>query len=143
MAAVFRLENSRSPESLTAILGALVDWLGTPEQTELRRDLAHWLQRVLLPRRIPRTRLPEFNDLSEVQTMLAERVQEWTKQWRDEGWTEGVQAGEAALLLRQLERRFGPLTDPQKQRVQTATSETLLLWGDRVLTARSIDEVFQ
>jgi len=47
--------------------------------------------------------------------MLADRVTEWTEEWkrqgRQEGKREGRQEGEAALLLRQLEIRFGPLDE--------------------------------
>ncbi len=74
-------------------------------------------------RKLPGQRVPEVADLQEVDTMLAETVQEWTKQWQAEGWTkgwtEGMEAGrqdgrtagrqdgEATLLQRQLQRRFG------------------------------------
>jgi predicted transposase YdaD len=50
--------------------------------------------------------------------------------------------GEAELLLRQLERRFGPLSDAAKQRVAKADGETLLLWGDRILDARNLADVW-
>jgi hypothetical protein len=42
--------------------------------------------------------------------MLAERVVEWTQQWKEEGLQQGRQEGlaaERALLLRLVRRRFG------------------------------------
>ena len=71
----------------------------------------------MLPGRLPGVSLPEVGDLLEVKTMLAERVIEWTEQWKQQGLQEGLQQGlqqgklqgEAALLERQLTRKFGPL----------------------------------
>ena len=81
--------------------------------------------------------------------MLAERVIEWTEEWKRQGLEQGLQQGrqegrqegEAALLLRLLERRFGPLDEPIRQRVRTADAETLLQWGERILTAGTLEEV--
>ena len=48
-AALFRLENSRAAEDIERVLGTLVEWLGAPEQRQLRRAFVVWLNRVLLP----------------------------------------------------------------------------------------------
>jgi len=44
-------------------------------------------------------------------------------------------------LMGLLERRFGPLDEPIRQRVRTADAETLLQWGERILTAATLAEV--
>lgn len=61
--------------------------------------------------------------------MLAERVTDWTRQWKQEGLEEGLQKGhEDALkqarevLLRDLERRFGPLPEEARQRIDAIGS---------------------
>ena len=48
VAAVFRLENSRSAENVLAVVTALLDWLQGPQQTSLRRAFSVWIQRVIL-----------------------------------------------------------------------------------------------
>lgn len=49
----------------------------------------------------------------------------------------------AALLLRGLlEERFGGLSATVVERLEQADGERLLAWSRRVLTARTIDEVF-
>lgn len=58
------------------------------------------------------------------------------------GEARGRVEGEAALLRRLLERKFGPLPAAAQQRLAAADAETLLAWGDRVLDARSLDEVW-
>jgi len=53
----------------------------------------------------------------------------------------GEQRGEAKMLLRQIERKFGPASEPIRARITEADSKTLLEWSDRILEARSLDEV--
>jgi hypothetical protein len=59
----------------------------------------------------------------------------------ERGMRQGMQQGEAAVLIRQLRRKFGELPEDKRERVETADAETLLEWSDRILTANSIDEV--
>jgi hypothetical protein len=87
-----------------------------------------------------------LDELYEVRDMLAERVKEWTEQWKQEGLSQGLERGRmeggAALLLRQLSRRFGPLSEAARQRISLAGAETLLAWGERLMDARSLDEAW-
>jgi hypothetical protein len=105
-AALFRLENSRTPADVQRVLAALVAWLRDPEHDSIRRAFTVWLKRVLLPGRLPTVPTPEVQDLMEMQSMLAERVLEWHQQWKEEGLQQGLSA-ERALLLRQVRKRFG------------------------------------
>nr|VFJ63409.1 MAG: protein of unknown function (DUF4351) [Candidatus Kentron sp. DK] len=59
-----------------------------------------------------------------------------------QGMALGRGEGEAALLLRQLRRKFGPLPPEREQRIRDACPQTLALWGDRVLEAHTLKEVF-
>ena len=51
--------------------------LKSQEQTTLRRAFIVWINRVLLPVRLPGLTLPQVDYLLEVKSMLAERVKEW------------------------------------------------------------------
>lgn len=73
--------------------------------------------------------------------MLAERMNEWEKEWEQRGLKKGRLEGEAQMLARMLEKRFGPLTDQQLERIRSADEDTLWAWSDRVFQADSIDEV--
>ena len=53
-----------------------------------------------------------------------------------------IRKGEALMLTRQLTTRFGPLPDDTVARLGRASEPELLGWADRVLTARTLDEVF-
>ncbi|NEX17756.1 MAG: transposase [Halochromatium sp.] len=58
------------------------------------------------------------------------------------GIEQGERKGEAKLLLRQMERKFGPADVRLRQQIQEADAETLLEWSDRILTAESPEAVF-
>jgi len=50
--------------------------------------------------------------------------------------------GEAKLLTKFLERRFGPLPDSLRSRLAAADVQTLDRWADRMDSATTLDEVF-
>ena len=70
--------------------------------------------------------------------MLAERVVEWTKTWEQTGFYKG----EAALLERQLRKRFGPLDANTEARLQAASNAEIERWAERILEARQLADVF-
>ena len=71
---------------------------------------------------------------------------EWTEEWKQqgvaEGHQEGRQEGESLLLQRSLAFKFGALDEASLARLAAADSETLLVWGERVLTAPNLAAVF-
>jgi hypothetical protein len=73
--------------------------------------------------------------------MLATRVETWKRQWLQEGEQKGRQEGEAALLLRLLESRFGALPDWARDRIAAADTAALEQWGLRLLDSESLDDI--
>jgi len=59
-----------------------------------------------------------------------------------EGELKGRAEGKAELLLRQLGRRFGPVAPDIEARIHAADAALLDVWGDRILDARSLADVF-
>jgi hypothetical protein len=74
---------------------------------------------------------------------LAEKFDQWAEEYMRQGMEKGVGQGEALLLQRLLARRFGPLPTAVIARIAAATVEEIETWGDRVLDANSLDEVFR
>ena len=138
VSALFRLEKSRDPKRIEEIVTSLLEWLAEPEHASLRRAFTVWFNRVLFASRGGKEKPAEFKELTEVRAMLAETVAEWQEEWKSEGRKEG----ETNILLKQLELKFGKLSVDDKNRVQSADSETLLKWGERILTSDSLDELF-
>jgi len=59
-----------------------------------------------------------------------------------EGIQKGIQKGEAAILKRQLARRFEQLPDWVEPRLRKASRKELERWAERLLDAATLDEVF-
>jgi len=100
-----------------------IDWLDLLE-TVLVYKLPNYTREEILD-------MFNFNDIS---------IEE-TRYYQD-AMAKGETKGEAKLLLRLLERKFRPLPDSARQRVAAADAETLLLWAERVLDAKSLDEIW-
>ena len=77
-----------------------------------------------------------------IQQGMQQGMQRGIQQGMQQGVQQGMQLGEALLLQRQLTRRFGELSAAQQARLAAATPAQLEIWGDRVLDAASLDEVF-
>ncbi len=72
--------------------------------------------------------------------MLAENLIDWKNDFE----AKAVEKGEALMLTRLLQLKFGPLLDDaSRQRISEAESKTLLRWGGRILTAESLEDVFR
>jgi hypothetical protein len=148
---LFRLENSPDPERVVAVVDALLAiFAGNPGLASLRPVFVEMLAAVMGPL-APGLRVPA--ELLEVRSMLAARAEIWKQQWKQEGLQQGLQQGrqqglqqgrqegEAALLLRLLERRFGPLPGWAQARIADADRETLENWGLRLLDGGSLEDV--
>ncbi len=95
-AELVRLETlaAEGPAALRPILSRLSARLRGPGSASLRRALTVWFARVLLRRLLPGENLPQLHDIGEVETMLAEHVDEWTRKWMREGERIGKLEGE-------------------------------------------------
>lgn len=144
------LEASRDLQTLRREIARLRARLQAPGHDSLRRAFTVWVNRIAFRRMIPGQQVPPTETLEEIETMLAERVTEWTREWkrqglaegRKEGRLEGRLEGERATVQRQLAKRFGPLPEQALARLAAADAEALGLWAERLLDARTLDEVF-
>ena len=125
------LKKILGPEEDLSLLRAVLIWLGADP------DL-----------------IPENPSQEEATAMWNSTVQRWQQEFREEGREEGLllgrqegreegrQEGEAKVLLRQLERKFGPLDAQTRTRVLSANTDRLLEWADRILLADRLEQVF-
>jgi predicted transposase YdaD len=149
--ALFRLEHGRTPEDLRQVIQALGKMLQDPELSGLRRSFTVWIKSLLRRKTPAQTgEIEQINDLMEADTMLAERMEGWFEEVArksklegvQQGMQQGMQQGECLLLQRLLARRFGALPAEVLARLAKASLEELEAWGDRVLEAKSLEEVF-
>jgi len=104
-----------------------------PQDEQIQRTFAIWLSR-LLRTRFRDDAIPEYQNLQEVHTMLAETIDKWVQ--------DAENRGEATLLQRQLTRKFGSIPETIQQKIQTATPAQLETWSLNILDATTLDEVF-
>src|SRR5690606_29731431 len=103
----------------------------------LNRSLTAWLQLMVAGSAPAQETLPRVHTLQELNMMIAEKPGRWAQQWlqegmekgRQEGRQEGIEQGQIELLLRQVQRRFGPIDELIIQRIRAAGTEDLETWS--------------
>ncbi|MBF0136633.1 MAG: DUF4351 domain-containing protein [Magnetococcus sp. DMHC-1] len=104
-------------------------------------DIFRFIDWVLnLPKNIDKQFRHEILEFEENQKMpyisSVERIGEET------GRKKGRKDGIAEVLLRLLQQRFGPLPKSLHDTMKTANLTTLKQWSDKILDAKSIDDIF-
>jgi hypothetical protein len=90
---IIRLETSAVPADVRQAVSQLQQRLQGPQYASLRRAFVVWINRIVLRRLMPGQEVPEVNELQEIDTMLAETVEEWTRQWKADGLQQGLLQG--------------------------------------------------
>ena len=148
---LFRLEQLDDVKDLGSVAIELQASLD-PTEEELTEAFVTFINEAVLPRLTPDgARQLRIEDLREMPTMVTQRIERITQGWLLEGKREGkkegerigIRKGELAVLRRQLERKFGELSSKALGHLERADVDLLLEWSDRVLTATSLDEVFE
>jgi hypothetical protein len=136
VAALFRIETCKDASNIPRLAHELFRLLSPEEEPELHRTITILL-RAMLRRTFPGVTIPEVVGLEDT-SMLEETAREWRRKERREARKEGM----CELLLQQIERRFGPLAEEKRRRVEAITSPARLKrLADKVLTAGSLDEM--
>jgi len=55
----------------------------------------------------------------------------------------GRKEGESAVLLRQLQHKYGNLPAYYRNKIEQADTDTLLIWAERVLDAKRLEDIFE
>ena len=154
VADLFRIERSRDWWEVRASVHRLRQ--NIPPADSLREAFETWLRKLILPRLgLSQEEASADLTLEEIETMLAESIDRWNREIREEGLQEGLQTGlqkglqegrqegEARVVLRQLRLKFGPLVSEIEERVRSADADRLLGWSERILTAETLQDVFR
>jgi predicted transposase/invertase (TIGR01784 family) len=142
VATLFRLEHGCRREQIRDVATALMEQLEVAGLASLRRAFGVWLDRVFRVRLGRARRSEEIGEIWEKPSMLADRVDEWAAELREEGHQKGRQEGEVTLLARLLHKRFGEVPTSIVARLEAAPAAQIERWGERLFEARSLSEVF-
>ncbi|PNQ51757.1 transposase, partial [Vibrio agarivorans] len=138
VATLFRLEHHRTMEEFIALLRTLAKWLKQPERADLNRAVMEWLHRRAAAH-FPGEVLPLFENATEGERTMSTAFEKWKQQHHQAG----LEQGEQTLLRPLLQRRFGALAAPYRQRLDNAGTKELETWADRIFDARTLDDVFR
>jgi hypothetical protein len=135
----FRLESAADTGAVVAVADALLAWLGRhPGFDGLRTVFAELLGAMVAPLSLG---IRVSRDLVEMRSRLVARAEQWVEQWKEEGLQAGQRKGGATLLLRLMQRRFGPLPDWATDRVLAADIPILEESGLRIFDAARLEDV--
>ena len=139
--ALFGVEQSRTLKNTLDIMRALDAMLDDPQMKPLRRTISTWFK-LLLRRKVPQANIHELDDIDDIlkeSTMLEQTIERWF----EDATMKGEQKGFARAVALQLQLRFGPVPDWAQERLGTASEEQLTQWLGSILTAKSIDDLFE
>ncbi|MBF0628725.1 MAG: Rpn family recombination-promoting nuclease/putative transposase [Magnetococcales bacterium] len=155
-AILFRMEHPNNPEEIVRAGEDVAVWFrnhpdGPPVKQLFVELIMAGLERMKVTPTLPA--IPD--DLQEVVIMLTARVEQWAKDYESKGRLAGYkdgeqrgiergeQQGEAKILTRQLQRRFGSLPDWANEKITKAKSSELEEWSLRLMDApNSLEDVF-
>ena len=84
----------------------------------------------------------KYSDLTSYELGMEDGLQEGMVKGIEKGMVKGIWQGEAFMLQKLLQVKFGSLPNSISQRIQAASSEELLYWSERLLSANSLAEIF-
>jgi flagellar biosynthesis/type III secretory pathway protein FliH len=109
------------------------------------RAVMQWMQ-YRLNRKMPGLVMPDIDEILKGSRMIETNIDQWRAKAIAEGvllgHQEGRQEGTTSLLERQIGKRFGPVSDDIRTRLKSAADEQLEIWGERILEAQSLAQVF-
>ena len=150
VAGLIKLEKSKSPMEAVEILATLLKWLQNSGDghDSLRKSLyVFFLKAQKGIKMLSEEELGqlEHKKLEEVIPMWPERMEKLTEdllsKGRVEGMEKGREEGQVILLAKQIEFRFGEMPSNYKKRLNTMTSEELVLLSKRIFQATDLGDL--
>lgn len=151
------LERCTTPAELREHIQLLQHKVNSATYQPIRRAFAIWLSR-LLRVKFKQETIPEYQELIEVNAMLAERINDWTLEWKKEGEKLGLELGEKRgleigakvgaeeearrLVSRLIRLKYGDFPAWAVLKLDQADTAQLEYWAEHILTAESIEALF-
>src|SRR5690606_9389510 len=140
---LWALRDARAAERIMVSFRAWAEVMAEISRSETGRDALIAVIGYLTRAKAELSREQIETIVSEAAPEAKETYMTLAEQLHQEGRQQGRQETLIELLVRQLQFKFGELSDEAAHKVASASSSDLELWAERVLTAGSLDEVFQ
>ena len=85
----------------------------------------------------------EIHYVQEIETIEQEKKMQYITSVERIGIQKGRQEGEAAILMRLMQRRFGDIPAAYARRIKQADANTLLGLAEKILDAKNLSELFE
>ena len=139
-----QLQHNQGLAHVSALLQTI---LHTCQDQTFLRDLAAWINQLVLPRCLPHLTLPHHLHLKDIRAMLEDNSDSWLHQWESQGMQKGLVQGrrqaQQNTLIRQIRHKFGRLPRARHQQLTQASSRQLAVWSLLVLDAATLDDLFR
>ena len=132
-ALVVAVKQCKTPDALAVVCSKIDEKLKGPEYRRLRRSFLMLVSCICGYDDLDN--LPAVDTLAEVAIMIESLPEKARK--------EGIAQGEVNILLRQLTKKFGRLTDAQMALLGSMTLEQLETIGDNIFDATDVDALIQ
>lgn len=144
---LFKFEQMKSMSQLVDVVREMVQLIKLPEYDQLRQDFVSYWRLVLSSNTGIDLGFMDTSPIEEVPDMLENSMKSWDQQILQQGIEQGIEqgivTGEAKILIRQLEKRFGIVPKSWMQKIQNATADELEDWSLKLLDAETLEDVFK
>ena len=139
---LFEIENIQNLNDLRDCVQRL-ETLIPETQASLRRAFLVWLKYVSMPIKGLHLTPRDFEHLSEFKEMLSTRIEKWEQDKLREVREKGRKEGKAAMLVKALVLKFGPIPQDVQQQIDHAEVELIERWFEQMLAADHLNDVFK
>jgi hypothetical protein len=148
VALLFKLAHANSPQAFAQGLEKLK--ILVQNNAELTHSVLFWLSVMLHKRGIVRSLDLEYLEREwamgykwGIELWMENKQVEWLQEGIEKGIEKGKGHGACLILQKQLAKRFGVLPHDRLELIHQSGTDQLELWAERVLTAQTLDEVFE
>ena len=151
MAALIRLEHSRSMKDVEAVSDILDEWLSGPAHQGLKRAFDEWIRQAIAPAKVRGVEWPPVEKQGEEEgaMLLRETAKEWPRQWLEEGRAKGLAEGRAEgqteVMRRMAARKFDAGTAQRlaERLAEIADPEQVAEIGEWLIECEHGDELLE
>lgn len=152
MGLLIRIERSRKPAEALDWINQMIVRLNEFKEFKFKQSVTAWLKKSFLPTRMPKLDLSELHTLEEIVMSIENNTLDWSVQYLEQGRAEGLHQGHQnglaegltkmkSMMQKLLSRKFGPLPDRLRAKVESADLGALENLADVIMDLESLEDI--